>query len=108
MEKAKAFFGSLPAVALSDDNISTGKKVLPGKTLYFDVGLSKDNTQSCNTCHNLETFGVDNQPTSPGNNGELGNRNSPTVLTLSLDLFDIHQSVALVKIDVSGYYRGNS
>lgn len=84
MEKAKAFFGSLPAVALSDENISTEEKVLLGKTLYFDVRLSKDNTQSCNTCHNLETYGVDNLPTSPGNNGELGTRNSPTVLNAAL------------------------
>ena len=84
MEKAKAFFGSLPAVALSDENISTEEKVLLGKTLYFDVRLSKDNIQSCNTCHNLETYGVDNLPTSPGNSGELGTRNSPTVLNAAL------------------------
>ncbi|MEA1898939.1 MAG: cytochrome-c peroxidase [Bacteroidota bacterium] len=84
MEKAKAFFGLLPAVALSDENISTEEKVLLGKALYFDVRLSKDNTQSCNTCHNLETYGVDNLPTSPGNNGELGTRNSPTVLNAAL------------------------
>lgn len=84
MEKAKAFFGSLPAVAISDENISTEEKVLLGKTLYFDVRLSKDNTQSCNTCHNLDTYGVDNLPTSPGNNGELGTRNSPTVLNAAL------------------------
>ena len=84
MEKAKVFFGSLPAVALSEKNISTDEKIFLGKTLYFDVRLSKDNTQSCNTCHNLETYGVDNLPTSPGNNGELGTRNSPTVLNAAL------------------------
>lgn len=84
MEKARTFFGSLPEVVLSDENISSEEKILLGKTLYFDVRLSKDYTQSCNTCHNLETYGVDNLPTSPGNNGELGTRNSPTVLNAAL------------------------
>ena len=84
MEKAQALFGTLPAVALSDENPTTKEKVLLGKALYFDIRLSKNNTQSCNTCHNLETFGVDNLPTSPGDNGELGTRNSPTVLNAAL------------------------
>ncbi|HXU28469.1 MAG TPA: cytochrome c peroxidase, partial [Bacteroidia bacterium] len=35
---------------------------------------------SCNSCHNLATYGVDNQPTSKGDAGKLGDRNSPTVL----------------------------
>jgi cytochrome c peroxidase len=52
--------------------------------LYFDNRLSKDETQSCNTCHDLNTFGVDRKPTSPGDNGGLGPRNSPTVLNAAL------------------------
>ena len=40
--------------------------------------LSKDGTQSCNTCHDVLTYGVDNLPTSPGDNGGLGTRNSPS------------------------------
>jgi cytochrome c peroxidase len=84
MTKAKGIFGTLPAVAASNDNVSTKEKVLLGKTLYFDNRLSKDNVQSCNTCHNLDTWGVDNLPTSPGNNGEPGTRNSPTVLNAAL------------------------
>ena len=84
MEKAKAMFGTLPAVATSNDNVSTKEKVILGKTLYFDNRLSKNNTQSCNTCHNLDTYGVDNLPTSPGDNGIPGTRNSPTVLNAAL------------------------
>ncbi len=84
MEKAKAMFGTLPAVATSSENVSTKEKVLLGKTLYFDNRLSKNNTQSCNTCHDLNTYGVDNLPTSPGDNGIPGTRNSPTVLNAAL------------------------
>ncbi len=84
MAKAKGMFGTLPAVAKSNDNVSSKEKVLLGKTLYFDKRLSKDNVQSCNTCHNLDTWGVDNLPTSPGNSGKPGTRNSPTVLNAAL------------------------
>ncbi|MCD6596102.1 MAG: cytochrome-c peroxidase, partial [Bacteroidales bacterium] len=84
MEKAKAMFGTLPAVATSSENVSTKEKVLLGKILYFDNRLSKNNTQSCNTCHDLDTYGVDNLPTSPGDNGIPGTRNSPTVLNAAL------------------------
>lgn len=60
------------------------KKVELGKKLYFDTRLSKDGNISCNSCHNLNTFGVDNLPTSPGDTKEFGNRNSPTVIYASL------------------------
>ncbi len=48
-----------------------------GKELYFDKQLSKDGNISCNSCHNLDTYGVDNLATSPGDLGMLGGRNSP-------------------------------
>jgi len=61
-------------------------KIDLGKKLYFDNRLSKDNTQSCNTCHNLSTYGVDNKSFSEGNDGGLGGRNSPTTLNASLHI----------------------
>ncbi len=85
-QKAKGFFGELPLVAENKENPVTEEKVQLGKKLYFDNRLSKDNTQSCNTCHNLDTYGVDNQPTSKGNNGGLGTRNSPTTLNAALHM----------------------
>lgn len=57
-----------------------------GKTLYYDARLSKDGNVSCDSCHILAEFGVDNLPTSPGDDGELGTRNSPTVLNAALHL----------------------
>ena len=56
------------------------QKALLGKKLYFDTILSKDNTISCASCHNLELGGTDNLPLSFGINGQMGNINTPTVL----------------------------
>lgn len=81
---AKNLFQPLPGEAVNPVNIVTTEKVLLGKTLYYDNRLSLNNTESCNTCHNLATFGVDNKPTSPGDNGKPGTRNSPTVLNAAL------------------------
>lgn len=55
-----------------------------GHALYFETNLSLQGNNSCNSCHNLSTFGVDNLPTSPGDKGQNGDRNSPTVLNASL------------------------
>jgi len=81
---AKNMFQPLPKEAANPENAVTPEKVLLGKTLYYDNRLSMHNTQSCNTCHNLATFGVDNKPTSPGDNGKLGTRNSQTTLNSAL------------------------
>lgn len=59
-----------------------------GKELYFEKRLSKNGTQSCNTCHGLDDggAGVDNEPTSPGAFGKRGDRNSPTVFNAALHM----------------------
>jgi cytochrome c peroxidase len=84
MAKAQALFQALPEIAEDESNPVTKEKVALGKKLYYDKRLSKNETISCNSCHNLETFGVDNLPTSPGDGGETGDRNSPTVLNAAL------------------------
>lgn len=85
--RARGIFRELPLVAENEENPITGEKVALGKALYFDTILSKNGTQSCNTCHNLNTYGVDNLATSPGDaNGTMGGRNSPTVLNAALHI----------------------
>ena len=83
-EQASKTFAVLPKEAPNPENPLSVEKVALGKMLYLDKRLSKDETQSCNTCHNLDTYGVDNQPTSAGNNGGLGTRNSPTSFNAAL------------------------
>lgn len=84
--RARAIFAALPESAENPDNPGTPEKIALGKKLYFDVRLSKDDTQSCNTCHDLNNFGVDNKPTSEGNKGGKGTRNSPTVFNAALHM----------------------
>jgi len=52
--------------------------------LYYDPRLSKSGFISCNSCHNIATFGVDNLPTSIGHKWSIGPRNAPTVLNAAL------------------------
>lgn len=75
-EKADIYFASvssLPAQDISSEKVALGKK------LFFDKRLSKNETISCNSCHNMSAYGVDNLALSPGDTEEFGNRNSPTV-----------------------------
>jgi cytochrome c peroxidase len=81
LTKASNFFKSVSTVTEEDipqDKIDLGKK------LFYDKALSKNGTISCNSCHNLATFGVDNKSLSVGDTKELGGRNSPTVIYSSL------------------------
>lgn len=57
----------------------TKARVELGRMLYYDVRLSKNQDLSCNSCHKLDEYGVDGEPTSPGDKGQRGGRNSPTV-----------------------------
>lgn len=60
-------------------------KVILGKYLYFDTRLSGEGNISCNSCHSLSTYGVDNERFSPGDApGTIGGRNSPTVFHAAL------------------------
>ena len=60
-----------------------------GRQLYFDPRLSVTNDVSCNSCHMLDQYGVDDpsQPTSAGTGGQMGGRNAPTVYNAALHLF---------------------
>lgn len=60
--------------------------VLLGKTLFLDTNLSADGTVSCNSCHGLDTYGVDNKVVSDGVYGRKGTRNSPTIFNAALQL----------------------
>lgn len=80
-QKARFFFEPLPDKMPGAEH-DTPERIELGRKLYFDNRLSVNNSQSCNTCHDITggKAGVDNQPTSPGALGQRGERNSPTVL----------------------------
>ncbi len=79
LDASKKYFAPLPARADSAANPSTPEKIALGRQLYYDPRLSKGQEISCNTCHLLDQFGVDNEATSKGHKGQRGERNSPTV-----------------------------
>ncbi len=83
--RARAIFrGPLPKVADTPGNPLNPAKIQLGKMLYFDPRLSKSGFISCNSCHNLASFGVDNLPTSIGHRWQTGPRNAPTTLNAAL------------------------
>lgn len=61
------------------------EKVLLGKELFFDTRLSKDDTISCHSCHDLKKSGVDNLKFSFGIDGKEGVINAPTVFNSSFN-----------------------
>ncbi|MBP6863438.1 MAG: cytochrome-c peroxidase [Neisseriaceae bacterium] len=83
-QQAKGIFAPLPKEAINKENPYTKVKSDLGQMLFYEPRLSKGHTVSCNSCHSLATYGVDNLPTSQGHKGQFGDRNSPTVLNAAL------------------------
>ncbi len=78
-EKIVSFF-RLPAAAKAAARpADTAEQVTLGHKLFFEKRLSKNHDISCNSCHDLATFGVDGKATSEGHKGQKGSRNAPTV-----------------------------
>lgn len=77
-------FAPLPVEALSPTNELNEAKVNLGRQLYFENRISKGGKMSCNSCHVLEKYGNDNLPFSPGHEGKLGGRSSPSVYNAAL------------------------
>ncbi len=78
-ELAKTPLG-LPPLPIPADNAMTPEKIELGKLLYFDTRLSKDGTVSCATCHSPTMAWTEHRQSSQGIGGQVGNRNSPTVI----------------------------
>ena len=76
-------FKPLPVIKI-DSSAQNLAMLKLGKMLYYEKGLSKNGNISCNSCHDLKKFGVDNEPTSAGTDGIRGGRNSPTSLNAFL------------------------
>lgn len=84
MNNIKQFFEPLPASIIDKEKNAALIKL--GKMLYMDPRLSVNDKISCNSCHGLNNYGVDNEPTSPGHEGKRGDRNSPTTMNAALHI----------------------
>jgi len=70
----------LKPVPYPADNAYSPIKAELGKKLYFDPRLSSDGSVSCASCHNPALGWSNDQPRGIGVKGQLGGRNSPTVI----------------------------
>lgn len=68
-----------PAPALDPKQVELGRK------LFSDSRLSKNNSISCVSCHDLSNGGADHKPKSVGIGGAVAEVNTPTVLNAALN-----------------------
>jgi len=81
-----AMFKPLPTEMPAPENELTEAKIKLGRMLYFETRISKNGQMSCNSCHVLDKYGQDNLPFSPGHEGKLGGRSSPTVYNAAIHI----------------------
>ncbi|XDD45885.1 cytochrome-c peroxidase [Leptospira sp. WS39.C2] len=81
--KAKNQIGGLPDQSPNSEN-DTITMIQLGNKLFRDINLSSNQIQACITCHPLDgrSAGMDRQQTSRGTFGQLGRRNTPTILNI--------------------------
>ncbi|EWH01497.1 hypothetical protein Q427_13820 [Halomonas sp. BC04] len=69
------YFPPIPA-----HNSLTPEKVELGNMLFFEPRISSSGVISCATCHNPALGWSDRIPRATGHDGQIGERNTPTVL----------------------------
>lgn len=72
-------FAPLPVVMVTDANLMSPARIDLGRRLFYETLLSEDRQTSCNSCHDLQAYGVDGRQFSTGVKGQLGGRNAPSV-----------------------------
>ena len=82
------FQQKLISPVIPSSNPLTEEGIALGKKLFFDTILSKDNTQSCATCHDPKRAFTDETRFSDGIDGKFGNRNSMPIFNLAWNFDD--------------------
>lgn len=80
---AQAISERLPKVKLPPDNPLTVEGVELGRRLFHDRQLSRENVQSCATCHDPNKSFTDGRKQSVGAGGEPGRRNAMPLVNLA-------------------------
>jgi cytochrome c peroxidase len=73
----------LPKVKLPGDNPLSVEGVELGRRLFHDAKLSRNNSQSCASCHDRAKAFTDGQPYSFGESGQRGRRNAMPLANLA-------------------------
>ena len=75
------YFEPLPFLPpIPADNSMTEEKIALGAMLFFEPRISGSGVISCATCHNPALGWTDRIERATGHGGQVGNRNTPTVL----------------------------
>jgi cytochrome c peroxidase len=84
--------GTASAQQLADEPIKPlakvnldARKVTLGRAMFHDKRLSKDNSLSCASCHEISKGGMDGRQFAVGIKGQVGPINTPTVLNSGLN-----------------------
>jgi len=81
MDEYRDYFEALPALApIPDGSPMTAARIELGQMLFFEPRISASGVISCATCHNPALGWTDRIPRATGHEGQVGNRNTPTVL----------------------------
>ncbi|MGG6230017.1 cytochrome-c peroxidase [Tenacibaculum sp. SDUM215027] len=83
LEIPELFQQKLIAPIIPTNNPLTEEGITLGKKLFFDPILSKDNTQSCASCHDPKNAFTDDTRFSEGIDGKFGTRNSMPLFNLA-------------------------
>lgn len=81
-----SLFGVLPKEAPPLSYQMSDALTTLGKVLFYESRLSVNRLQSCNSCHDLTSFGMDAIPVSKGHDGLPVKRNAPTVYNAALHI----------------------
>jgi cytochrome c peroxidase len=79
-------FQPIVEVAENPDNPLSDAKIDLGRMLYYETRLSKNRSVSCNSCHDLASFGDDGLATSKGIHDQTGGRSAPTVYNAAIHI----------------------
>ena len=88
-----------PMPDVPEENYLTEARVALGKRLFYDPILSLDSTISCNSCHLQEFAFADNRQFSPGIEGRLGFRNSPSLANVTF-LSEVNKDGGVPKLEL--------
>lgn len=72
-----------PKVSLPPDNPLTIEGVALGRRLFGEKRLSKNESQSCASCHEVEKGFGDDHPLALGSEGQVGRRNTMALMNLA-------------------------
>lgn len=71
-----------PEMEIPAENELTQERIDLGRKLFYDTRLSRDNTISCGSCHQLDKALTDGQQIAIGIEGRIGLRNTPTLANI--------------------------